>query len=290
MQPGSDAGARLYDVLDAAFDGFMLLRAQRGRQRRHPRLRVRVRQPDRGEAEPGSRVEDIVGRGTREFAPRGVESGILDRCVDVLQSGEAWRREVPNADATQIWEVKISRADQDHVAVSYRDVTERVLQQERISRSEVQARQAAERMAALQAFTAALAAASTPAEVYAVIGSLVRPSAGGAGLVVLLRDEDRLTVHHDTGYEPAVIEQLRRAAADAQLPGHRGGRAPAGRGTCPRRTEFAAAQAGEAPSGAGRRPAGLGVPAAGHGRAGDRRARHRLPRTAASSTTPSGTR
>ena len=43
--------------------------------------------------------------------------------------------------------------------------------------------------------------ATTPADVYAVISSLVRPSTGGAGLVVLLCDEGRLAVHHDTGYE-----------------------------------------------------------------------------------------
>jgi hypothetical protein len=141
----------------------------------------------------GSSVEDLVGHRARDFSPRGVEAGLLDRCADVLTTGQVWRREVQSTDAGQTWEIKISRADADHVAVSFRDVTERVQQQARITHGEAQARDAAERTAALQALTAALAAASTPAEVYAVIGSLVRPSAGGAGLVVLLADEGRLT-------------------------------------------------------------------------------------------------
>jgi len=221
LQPGS-AGARLYEVLDAAFDGFMLLRADSRAGRRGDRRTGRRRDRNVAEAADfvcefvnqtgaklaGSSVEDLVGRRVRDFSPTGVEAGLLDRCVEVLRSGGTWRREMVSADGRQAWEIKISRADAEHVAVSYRDITERTRQQERISHGEVQARQAAERTAALQALTAALAAASTPAEVYAVIGSLVRPSAGGAGLVVLLRDEERLTVHHHSGYEPEVIDRL----------------------------------------------------------------------------------
>jgi PAS domain S-box-containing protein len=207
LRAGSVAGARLYEVLDAAFDGFMLLKAEtRDGGAVTDFVCEFVNQS--GAKLAGSSVEDLVGRHVRDFSPRGVEARILERCVDVLRSGEPWRREVQTDDGGQIWEIKVSRADVEHVAVSFRDVTERVQQQERISHGEVQARQSAERTAALQRLTAALAAASTPAEVYAVIGSLVRPSAGGAGLVVLLVEEGRLTVHHDTGYEPEVIQQL----------------------------------------------------------------------------------
>jgi serine phosphatase RsbU (regulator of sigma subunit)/PAS domain-containing protein len=205
LQFGSDAGARLYEVLDAAFDGFMLLRAAPGAEDFDFVIEF-VNQT--GAKLAGLGVEDLVGKRAREVSPRGVEAGLLDRCVEVLRTGEPWRREVAATDGGQIWEIKIARADASHVAVSYRDVTERVRQQERISQGEAQARQAAERTAALQALTAALAAATTPAEVYAVIGSLVRPSAGGAGLVVLLVDEGRFAVHHDTGYERAAIERL----------------------------------------------------------------------------------
>jgi serine phosphatase RsbU (regulator of sigma subunit)/PAS domain-containing protein len=207
LRSGSAAGARLYEVLDAAFDGFMLLRAEtRDGEGVTDFVCEFVNQT--GAKLSGRTVEDLVGQRVRDFSPRGVEAGLLDRCVEVLRTGEAWRREIRADDGSQTWEIKISRADDDHVAVSFRDVTERVQVQARISSGEVQARQAAERTAALQRLTAALAAASTPADVYAVIVSLVRPSAGGAGLVVLLREEGRLTVHDATGYEPEVIERL----------------------------------------------------------------------------------
>jgi serine phosphatase RsbU (regulator of sigma subunit)/PAS domain-containing protein/anti-sigma regulatory factor (Ser/Thr protein kinase) len=207
LRPGSTAGARLYEVLDAAFDGFMLLRAEAGEAGEvNDFVCEFVNQT--GAKLSGMTVEDLIGHRARDFSPRGVQAGLLDRCIEVLRTGQAWRRELRSTDGGQSWEIKISRADPDHVAVSYRDVTERAQQQERVSRGEAQARQAAERTAALQAVTAALAAASTPAEVYEVIGSLVRPSAGGAGLVVLLVDEGRLTVNYNSGYEPEVVERL----------------------------------------------------------------------------------
>jgi serine phosphatase RsbU (regulator of sigma subunit)/PAS domain-containing protein/anti-sigma regulatory factor (Ser/Thr protein kinase) len=218
--PGSNTGARLFDVLDAAFDGFMLLRATDSSAR--PSREASPGGPptppvtdfvcefvnQTGAKLSGSTPEDLIGRRAREFASAGVDVGLLDQGAAVLRTGETWHREVASADLARVWDIKISRADPDRIAVSYRDVTERVRQQQRIALGEVQARHSAERMAALQKLTAALAAASTPAEVYAVIGSLVRPSAGGAGLVVLLRDQGRLTVHHDTGYERPVIERL----------------------------------------------------------------------------------
>jgi serine phosphatase RsbU (regulator of sigma subunit)/PAS domain-containing protein len=207
MRPGSVAGARLYEVLDAAFDGFMLLRAE-ARDGGDVTDFVCEFVNQTGAKLSGRTVEDLVGQRVRDFSPRGVEAGLLDRCVEVLRSGEAWQREVRSEDGGQTWEIKISRADVDHVAVSFRDVTEWVQQQQLISYGEITARQAAERTAALQKLTAALAAATTPAEVYAVIVSLVRPSAGGTGLVVLLKDEGRLTVHDATGYEREVIERL----------------------------------------------------------------------------------
>lgn len=200
---GSDAGARLFDVLDAAFDGFMMLRATDGMT---DFVCEFVNQT--GAKLSGGTPEDLVGRRVREFAPASVDIGLLDHGLTVLRTGETWHREVSSADHARVWDIKISRADPERIAVSYRDITDRVHQQQRISLGEAQALYAAERMAALQALTAALAAAITPADVYAVIGSLVRPSAGGAGLVVLLRDQGRLTVHHDTGYERDVIERL----------------------------------------------------------------------------------
>jgi serine phosphatase RsbU (regulator of sigma subunit)/PAS domain-containing protein/anti-sigma regulatory factor (Ser/Thr protein kinase) len=201
VQPGSDAGARLFDVLDAAFDGFMLLRAADGPVTDFVCEFVN----QTGAKLSGSSPEELIGRRVSEF---GVEVGLLHEGIAVLCTGETWHHEVSDGRPARVWDIKISRIDAERIAVSFRDVTERVHQQQRISLGEAQARSAVERMAALQALTAALAAASTPAEVYAVIGSLVRPSAGGAGLVVLLQDQGRLTVHHDVGYEHFVVERL----------------------------------------------------------------------------------
>lgn len=254
VRPGSDAGARLFDVLDAAFDGFMLLRAV------EPADFVCEFVNQTGAKLSGATPEDLIGRRVREFAPAGVDTGLLDHGVTVLRTGETWHREVPSADHSRVWDIKISRADPERIAVSYRDVTERVHQQQRISLGEAQARNAVERMAALQALTAALAAANTPADVYAVIGSLVRPSAGGAGLVVLLRDEGRLAVHHNTGYERPVVERLDGLPLAHSYPATgvaRSGQPRFLSGLC----EFEAAQAGEiAPIPAGDRQAWAFLP------------------------------
>jgi len=241
MQPGTGAGARLYEVLDAAFDGFMLLRAD---HRGDVVDFVCEYVNQTGAKLAGSSVEDLVGHRARDFSPRGVEAGLLDRCADVLTTGQAWQREVQSTEAGRTWEIKISRADPDHVAVSFRDVTERVQQQARITHGEAQARHAAERTAALQALTAALAAASTPAEVYAVIGSLVRPSAGGAGLVVLLADEGRLAVHYDTGYDREALDRLHGLPLTHSYPATHVQRTGEPR-FISGRPEFDAAQAGE---------------------------------------------
>jgi serine phosphatase RsbU (regulator of sigma subunit) len=208
LQPTSQTGPRLYDILDAAFDGFLLLRAERDDEAQIVDFTCEyVNQI--GAKLSGRTPEELIGRRVREISPRSVETGLLTRCVEVAESGAPWRREVDNTESDQVWEIKISRADQDYVAVSYRDVTERVKQQERIARSESQARRSAERTASLQAVTAALAAASTPAEVYAVMGAVVRPSAGGHGLMVLVRDEGRLTMRFHAGYEAALVDRLR---------------------------------------------------------------------------------
>jgi serine phosphatase RsbU (regulator of sigma subunit)/PAS domain-containing protein len=267
LQPSSsDAGPRLYDVLDAAFDGFALLRAEHG-----PGGRIVDFTCDYinqvGAKLAGRSPEEVVGRRVREMSPRGSESGIVERCIEVAETGATWRRELGSAEDGQVWEIKISRADQHYVAVSYRDVTERVKQQERIARSEAEARRAIARTEALQTVTAALAAASTPAEVYAVMGTVVRPSAGGHGLVVLLRDEGRLVVSHHVGYELTVVEQLRVLPLSHRYPA-----AEAARTGAPRYItsieEFRAAQVDEEhPIPAGGRQAWAFLPLSSGGRA-----------------------
>jgi serine phosphatase RsbU (regulator of sigma subunit)/PAS domain-containing protein/anti-sigma regulatory factor (Ser/Thr protein kinase) len=259
VRPGSDAGARLFDVLDVAFDGFMLLRGVRSADAGPVTDFVCEFVNQTGAKLSGSIPEELIGRRVSEY---GVEVGLLHKGIAVLSTGETWHHEVTGTDPARVWDLKISRADPDRIAVSFRDVTERVHQQQRISRGEAQARSAVERMAALQALTAALAAASTPADVYAVIGSLVRPSAGGAGLVVLLEDQGRLTVHHDVGYEQFVLERLNGLPLTHSYPATEVVRTGQPR-YLSSLAEFHAAQAGEpAPMPAGDRQAWAFLPLA----------------------------
>jgi GAF domain-containing protein/anti-sigma regulatory factor (Ser/Thr protein kinase) len=214
---GSATGARLYDVLDAAFDGFILLRAERTESGLiFDFVCEYVNQIGAKLAERSP--EEIIGRRIGEVAPRTIEAGFIDHYRHVAETGEIWRQEVADPTSSLVWEIKISRVDVDFVAMSYRDVTERVRQQERVVRSEAQAREAAQRTAALQAISAALAAASTPADVYAMMTSTVGPSAGGQGLAVWLRDENRLVLSHHAGYEPLVVEALRELPVDGSHP------------------------------------------------------------------------
>jgi GAF domain-containing protein/anti-sigma regulatory factor (Ser/Thr protein kinase) len=217
VRPRSTAGARLYDVLDAAFDGFVLLRAERGEQGQIEDFVCEyVNQIGAKLAERSP--EEIIGRRITEVSPRALETGFLDRYRRVAETGDVWRQEVTDDPSGLVWEIKISRVDVDFVAMSYRDVTERVRQQERIAESEAQAREAAQRTAALQAISAALAAASTPEDVYAVMSSTVGPSAGGQGLAVFLRDENRLVLSHHAGYEPLVVKALSELPLDGSHP------------------------------------------------------------------------
>jgi GAF domain/PAS fold len=208
LAPQSEGGPRLYDVLDAAFDGFTLLRA--------------VRDSDGvivdfvcefinqvGAKLAGRAVADTIGTRIHEMSPGSVRSGLLDRYREVAETGEPWSRQMVQPDGGEVWEIKVVRAEPDLVAVSYREITDQVDQERQLARSSAQAREAAERNTALQAVTAALVAASTSAQVYAAMGSVVRPSAGGRGIAVLLREDDRLVLAYHAGYEPDVIEQLR---------------------------------------------------------------------------------
>ncbi|GAA2333531.1 SpoIIE family protein phosphatase [Dactylosporangium salmoneum] len=208
LGPQSAGGTRLYEVLDAAFDGFTLLRA--------------VRDPDGevrdfvceyvnavGAALTGRPAEETIGRSWAELATGPAELALAERWTEVVTGGAPWRSRLEYPETDQVWEVSAARAGADSVAVSFRDVSGQAAQQERIERSMAQARRAAERNAALQAVTAALVAASTAADVYAAIGAVLRPSAGGQGLALLLRQGEHLELTYHAGYEPQVVERLR---------------------------------------------------------------------------------
>ncbi|WP_433796422.1 PAS domain-containing protein [Actinoplanes sp. CA-252034] len=202
----TDGGARLYDALDAAFDGFALLRAVRDDGVIVDFTREYVNQV--GAKLAGRTVEDLVGGRIRETGD-DAETDLFERLRRTTDTGEAWHERLSAPGSTQVWELKIARVDGDVVAVSYRDITEHVDHQEQLARSAAAVEAAAVRTAALQAVTAALVAASTPEQVYAAMGAVVRPSAGGHGLIVLLAEDGRLVLRYHAGYEPDVLVQLR---------------------------------------------------------------------------------
>jgi GAF domain-containing protein len=208
VAPQSDYGTRLYRVLDAAFDGFTLLRAVRDGADAIVDFRCEYVNHI-GAKLAGHTVEQLIGALVSEVASAGLDAGLFERYRQAAEDGVPWRQQVHYPQADQFWEIKIVPADVDFVAVSFRDITEQITYRQQIERTAVQARQTAERIEGIQAVTAALVAARTPHDVYAAMGSVVRPSAGGHGLVVLLLEADRLVLHYQAGYEPDVVEQLR---------------------------------------------------------------------------------
>ncbi len=217
VAPRSVGGARLYDMLDAAFDGFTLLRAVRDGAGDIVDFDCEyVNQL--GAKLAGRAVEDVIGRRLSEVSPNSWDNGMFDRYRTVATTGEPWRQELSYPHVSQVWEVKIGRADIDAVAVSFREITEQVDQQEQLRVAAAQAEQAAARASALHSVTTALVAASTTAQVCAAIGSVLRPSAGATGLALLLRETERLRLDYHAGYEPDVVERLREVPLEHPYP------------------------------------------------------------------------
>jgi serine phosphatase RsbU (regulator of sigma subunit)/PAS domain-containing protein len=209
MGSETEGGARLYDALDAAFDGFALLRAVRDDQGAIVDFtREYVNQI--GAKLAGRTVEDLIGRRILEQPSRAAEVDLVPNLRMVAETGETWHHQLTAPDTAQVWELKAVRVDTGFVAVSYRDITEQVDRQRQLESSAEQARAAAHRTTALQTVTAALVAANTPDEVYQAMGTVLRPSAGGHGLAVLLIEQGRLTLRYSAGYEDHVVDQLRR--------------------------------------------------------------------------------
>jgi serine phosphatase RsbU (regulator of sigma subunit)/PAS domain-containing protein len=236
----TEGGVRLYDALDAAFDGFTLLSAVRdGSGRIVDFTREYVNQI--GAKMAGRTMEELVGKRVSEVASDMVSRGLFDQLCEVVDGGDAWQQQVRWPGVPQVFELKAAPVSNDVVAVSYRDVTVQVGHQEELERSAALTRAAADRTAALQRVTDALVAASTPEQVYAAMGAVVRPSAGGQGIAVLLVEDDRLVLRYHAGYEDHVVAQLRELPLSHAYPAT--GVAVAGR---PRYVgspaEFAAAQ------------------------------------------------
>src|SRR3954447_9834786 len=137
LGPETEGGARLYEALDAAFDGFTLLRAvtdDTGATVDFTREYVN----QIGAKLVGSTAEDLVGRRISESASGSAELGLFERYRDVAENGRTWQQQLASATTAQVWEVKIVRVGPGTVAVSYRDITGQVQQQQQLTASAAQ--------------------------------------------------------------------------------------------------------------------------------------------------------
>jgi serine phosphatase RsbU (regulator of sigma subunit)/PAS domain-containing protein len=246
----TEGGTRLYDALDAAFDGFVLLRAVREASGAIVDFTYEYINQI-GAKLAGRTVEELIGSHLVDRPSGSVDAHLVERIRSVADTGDTWHDQIAAPGGAQVWELKAVRVDIETIAVSYRDITEQVDRQRQLEDGAEQARVAAERTSALQAVTAALAAASTPDEVYLAMGTVVRPSAGGHGVAVLLVERDRLVLRYHAGYEDHVVARLREVPMSHPYPAT--GVAATGQ---PRYlstpAEFAAAQPVDAISGGGR--------------------------------------
>src|SRR4051794_23854301 len=217
MGSESEGGARLYDALDAAFDGFALLRAIRDAD--GPIVDFTIEYINQVGAKLASRtVEDLIGQRIAEQPSGAADHTLLPHLRAVAETGETWHHQLTSPSTAQVWELKAVRVDTGFAAVSYRDVTEQVDHERQLEHGAEQARTAAQRTTALQRVTAALVAANTPDEVYLAMGAVLRPSAGGHGLAVLLIERDGLALRYSAGYEDHVVEQLRQVPMSHPYP------------------------------------------------------------------------
>lgn len=199
-EPSSKGEALLRAALDAAFDGFALLSAVRDETSRLVDFDFSYVN-EVGAKLGGKALTEMVGNRLTAVWPSTV-TGLLGRYAAVAESGETFLTEYVDPAAGSVWEIKATRVAPDVVALSYRDVTSRVRQQDQIADSEAQARRAAGRMAALQAVTASLAGAVGVTDVLQVMQEKVLALAAADGLMVLLLEENRLVLRHNSAYHP----------------------------------------------------------------------------------------
>lgn len=217
MGSESERGTRLYDALDAAFDGFALLRAVHDDGSAIVDFTLEfVNQV--GAKLAGRAVEDLIGQRIVAQPAGTAQVDLVPHLRAVAETGEPWQHQLTSPSTAQVWELKAVRVDIGSVAVSYRDVTEQVDHQRQLEHSAAQAQAAAQRTTALQTVTAALVAAHTPDDVYLAIGTVLRPSAGGHGLAVLLTEPGGLGLRYSAGYEDHVVDQLQHVPMSHPYP------------------------------------------------------------------------
>jgi serine phosphatase RsbU (regulator of sigma subunit)/anti-sigma regulatory factor (Ser/Thr protein kinase) len=211
--PRSHAEVLLRSALDAAFDGFTLLTAVRDDAGDIVDFDISYVN-EIGARLAGQRPSQMVGRRISVASPGAVRHGLFTQYARVADTGDTFQEELGDLPGGSVWEFKATRVVGDVVAVSYREVTHRVRQQRLVEASEARARLAAGRIAVLQAVTAALARANTVADVLAVMTRQHADWAGGEGLLVFLREGDRLVLRHHSGYPPQCLERASELPLD----------------------------------------------------------------------------
>jgi serine phosphatase RsbU (regulator of sigma subunit)/PAS domain-containing protein/anti-sigma regulatory factor (Ser/Thr protein kinase) len=212
----SNTEVRLRAALDTAFDGFLMLSPTCSADGAFEDFVVDYIN-EFGAKLSGAEPSELVGRELARLGPAAI-AALRPRYEHVIRTGEAYEAEVTDPSADTVWEVRASRVAENVVAISYRDVTGRVRHERRALASEADARLAAERIAALQSVTAALARAGQVADVYGVMTEQVRPFAAWESLVVMLLEEDRLVVSYASGLTESAQRALRDAQVDDRYP------------------------------------------------------------------------
>src|SRR4051794_25154878 len=101
MGSQTEGGARLYEALDAAFDGFALLRAVRDDTGTIVDF-VREYVNQIGAKLAGSTVEDLVGRRVRAVPSGTGEFDLFEQYRAVVEDGEAWQQQLASRVSAQV--------------------------------------------------------------------------------------------------------------------------------------------------------------------------------------------
>src|SRR4051795_5718440 len=105
MGSETDGGARLYDALDAAFDGFALLRAVRDDGGGIVDFTLEfVNQV--GAKLAGRAVEDLIGQRIVARPSGATQVELVPHLRTVAETGEAWHHQLTSADTAQVWQLK----------------------------------------------------------------------------------------------------------------------------------------------------------------------------------------
>ncbi len=98
-----------------------------------------------GSAPFGFEPDELVGKDLRDFYPAATQTQLWDRIVDAVHTGvPVFHRDEPTRDGRWVgaWDNRIAPVGEDRVVIIWRDVTELVLDQQRLADAEALARAA----------------------------------------------------------------------------------------------------------------------------------------------------